>query len=377
MTNKRTVKFGEICREVKISTKDPLADGYDRYIGLEHLDSGSLKIKRWGIIADDNPSFTRVFKKGQILFGRRRAYLKKAAIAEFDGICSGDIIVMEPQSEEGINKLLPFIIQSDKFWAWAVKNSAGGLSPRTKFKSLAEYTVSIPDKVDSAFTLLSKSEATLSALSDLRNSSDSMLYMSLISFAGVNARNLKEFVDSKVNWKLMRVKDCMEICNNARKPISESDRKLIQGNYPYYGPTGVLDHLDHYNFIGQYVLIGEDGDHFLKFKTMPMTQLVSGKFNVNNHAHVLRGTELVTTEWFYFYFLHTWIYKYLTRQGAGRYKLTKDALGAMEIPVPPRNEQEKLNAYFFNATRSKQIVSEKENDSKNLALNLRNELLGV
>lgn len=377
MTNKRTVKFGEICREVKVSTKNPLADGYDRYIGLEHLDSGSLKIKRWGIIVEDNPSFTRVFKKGQILFGRRRAYLKKAAIAEFDGICSSDIIVMEPQSEESINKLLPFIIQSDKFWAWAVKNSAGGLSPRTKFKPLAEYTVSIPDKVDSAYTLLSKSEATLSALSDLRKSSDSMLYMSLMSFAGVNARNLREFVDSKVNWKLMRVKDCMEICNNARKPISESDRKLMQGNYPYYGPTGVLDNLDHYNFNGQYVLTGEDGDHFLKFKTMPMTQLVSGKFNVNNHAHVLRGTELVTTEWFYFYFLHTWIYKYLTRQGAGRYKLTKDALGAMEIPVPPRNEQEKLSAYFFNATISKQIVSEKENDSTNLALNLRNELLGV
>ena len=46
MTDKQTVKFGDICREVKLTTKDPIADGYERYIGLEHLDSGSLKIKR-------------------------------------------------------------------------------------------------------------------------------------------------------------------------------------------------------------------------------------------------------------------------------------------------------------------------------------------
>jgi type I restriction enzyme S subunit len=140
MIDRQTVKFGDICREVKLSTKDPIADGYERYIGLEHLDSGSLKIKRWGSTTEDNPSFTRVFKKGQVLFGRRRAYLKKAGIAEFDGICSGDIIVMEPQKDSLFKKLLPYIIQSESFWSWAVKNSAGGLSPRTKFKSLAEYS---------------------------------------------------------------------------------------------------------------------------------------------------------------------------------------------------------------------------------------------
>lgn len=377
MIEKQTVKFGDICREVKITTKDAISEGYERYIGLEHLDSGSLKIKRWGIISEDKPTFTRVFKKGQILFGRRRAYLKKAAIAEFDGICSSDIIVMESKNNNGIKQLLPFIIQSDKFWAWAIKNSAGGLSPRTKFKSLAEYELSIPENIDSACTLLSRSETTLSVLEDLSSFSDSMLYVTLKSLAGVNAKNLKEYIASKANWKLMRVRDCMKICNNSRDPISESDRKTMQGEYPYYGPTGVLDYLDHYNFDGEYVLIGEDGDHFLKFKTMPMTQLVSGKFNVNNHAHVLMGTENVTTEWFYFYFLHSSIHHYLTRQGAGRYKLTKDALGAMEMPVPPLSEQKKLCAYFFNAIGMTKVITKKQNDSKRLALILRNELLGA
>ncbi|MCX8957945.1 restriction endonuclease subunit S [Erwinia psidii] len=146
MTNKKYVKFGDICREVKINTKDPLADGYVRYIGLEHLDPGSLKIKRWGLIKEDNPSFTRVFKKGHILFGKRRPYLKKAAIAEFDGICSGDIIVMESNQNEMVSALLPFILQKDLFWDYAIKTSSGSLSPRTKFTSLKNFELTIPSK---------------------------------------------------------------------------------------------------------------------------------------------------------------------------------------------------------------------------------------
>lgn len=144
---KQTVKFGDICREVKLTSKDPLADGYDKYIGLEHLDSGSLKIKRWGSIAEEKPSFTRVFKKGHILFGKRRPYLKKAAIAEFDGICSGDIVVMEPKGKLMLPELVPFVIRSQKFWDWAIKTSSGSLSPRTKFSSLSLLEFSIPNQL--------------------------------------------------------------------------------------------------------------------------------------------------------------------------------------------------------------------------------------
>ncbi|HBV6502939.1 TPA: restriction endonuclease subunit S [Escherichia coli] len=140
MTDKQTIKFGDICREVKLTTKDPIADGYERYIGLEHLDSGSLKIKRWGIISEDNPSFTRVFKKGHILFGKRRPYLKKAAVAEFNGICSGDIIVLEPISPDQF-ELLELVVQMKGFWEWAIQTSSGSLSPRTKFSAIKEYTI--------------------------------------------------------------------------------------------------------------------------------------------------------------------------------------------------------------------------------------------
>lgn len=144
MSEKKSVKLDDICREVKLTTKDPIADGYARYIGLEHLDSGSLQIKRWGMILEDNPSFTRVFRKGHILFGKRRPYLKKAAIAEFDGICSGDIIVLEHRGKELASELLPYLIQSNQFWNWAVQTSSGSLSPRTKYSALKEFKFICP-----------------------------------------------------------------------------------------------------------------------------------------------------------------------------------------------------------------------------------------
>jgi len=106
----QVVKIGEIAKEVKSITKDPAEDGLEFYVGLEHLDPQSLRISRKGVIADDNPSFNRCFKKGDILFGKRRAYLKKAAVADFEGICSGDIIVIDANSEKIIPGLLPFII---------------------------------------------------------------------------------------------------------------------------------------------------------------------------------------------------------------------------------------------------------------------------
>ncbi len=138
------VKFEEIAREVKITRKTPVEDGLEFYIGLEHLDPQSLRITRKGNIVEDNPSFTRRFTAGQILFGKRRAYQRKAAIADFDGICSGDIIVIEEMPGKIIPGLLPFIVQSDAFFDWAVQTSSGSLSPRTKWKSLAEFEFPLP-----------------------------------------------------------------------------------------------------------------------------------------------------------------------------------------------------------------------------------------
>lgn len=112
-------------------------------VGLEHLVPGELTLSSW-----DNggeTTFTKVFRKGQVLFGRRRAYLKKAAVAPFDGICSGDITVIAAKPQFLLPELLPFIIQNDAFFDFAVGNSAGSLSPRVKWERLANFEFELPE----------------------------------------------------------------------------------------------------------------------------------------------------------------------------------------------------------------------------------------
>ncbi|WP_250674112.1 restriction endonuclease subunit S [Paraclostridium ghonii] len=144
------------------------------------------------------------------------------------------------------------------------------------------------------------------------------------------------------DWEVAKIDNVMNIKNNYRVPISESERKKIQGIYPYYGPTKIQDYINQYNLEGEHVLIGEDGDHFLKYKEKSMTLLVDGKFNVNNHAHILQGTNLCNTKWFYYSFQHKNILSSVTRQGVGRYKLTKEALKEIEFSLPKIDEQIKI-----------------------------------
>jgi type I restriction enzyme S subunit len=144
------------------------------------------------------------------------------------------------------------------------------------------------------------------------------------------------------DWEYSQVGLCCLVKNELRLPLNTEVRKTVQGLYPYYGPTGILDYIDHYRVEGKYALIAEDGDHFLKYSDKPMTLLVSGKFNVNNHAHLIEGTARCSTEWFYRYFLHRNICSFTTRQGAGRYKLNKDALMSLPIALPPVPVQNKI-----------------------------------
>ena len=138
-------RFDEVCRQVNTTSKDPKADGLHYVIGLEHIEPGNLHITKWGTLEKET-TFTRKFVKGQVLFGRRRAYQRKVASAEFDGICSGDILVFEAIEKNLIPELLPFLIQSDGFFEKALATSAGSLSPRTKFKELADYEFLLPPK---------------------------------------------------------------------------------------------------------------------------------------------------------------------------------------------------------------------------------------
>ena len=142
----RLVKFGDVVDNMNETTRDPEAIGLDHVVGLDHMDPESLPLKRWDNFSDlhEGTSFTRVFRSGQILFGKRRAYQRKVSVPDFDGICSGDILVFQPKNEELLSEFLPFLVQSDGFFDHALGPSAGSLSPRTKWQELAKYEFVLP-----------------------------------------------------------------------------------------------------------------------------------------------------------------------------------------------------------------------------------------
>lgn len=135
------VCLGDVANERKENCKTYKYSNH--IVGLEHLIPQEVTLTQWAENIEN--TFTKVFHKGDVLFGRRRAYLKKAVVAPFDGICSGDITVIEAIPNKIIPKLLPFIIQNDSFFDYAVEKSAGSLSPRVKWSHLQNYEFELPD----------------------------------------------------------------------------------------------------------------------------------------------------------------------------------------------------------------------------------------
>lgn len=134
------VKLGDVARESRLKWTKSKQDV--PIVGLEHLIPDEIRFDAYDINTDN--TFSKRFVKGQVLFGRRRAYQRKAAIAEFDGICSGDITVIEAIEGKMVSELLPFIIQTPVFFDYANRGSAGSLSPRVKWEHLVDYEFELP-----------------------------------------------------------------------------------------------------------------------------------------------------------------------------------------------------------------------------------------
>ena len=138
------VAFGDVVKNANLTERDPETAGIDRIVGLEHLDPENLHVWRWNTL-ESGTSFSRKFVPGQTLFGKRRAYQRKVAFAEFEGICSGDILTFEPKDPDVLlPELLPFICQTDAFFDHALGTSAGSLSPRTSWKALQDFEFLLP-----------------------------------------------------------------------------------------------------------------------------------------------------------------------------------------------------------------------------------------
>ena len=182
------VKFGDVVKEVKINI-DRTNNPYEYYVAGDHMDSEDLTIRRKGSFATDDvgPAFTRLFKAGQILYGSRRTYLKKVAVADFEGICSNTTFVLETKDESVLRqRLLPFIMLTDDFTKWSISKSKGSTNPYILFSDLANYEFELPDisRQDELVELLWQAYATKESYKKMIQATDEMLKSQFIAQFG-------------------------------------------------------------------------------------------------------------------------------------------------------------------------------------------------
>lgn len=140
------VAFGDVVRQVK-DRVDPEESGLERYVAGEHMDTDDLRIRRWGSIGDGylGPAFHMRFHPGQVLYGSRRTYLRKVAVADFEGITANTTFVLESK-EPGVllPELLPFVMQTEPFHEHAIKQSKGSVNPYINFSDLTWFEFPLP-----------------------------------------------------------------------------------------------------------------------------------------------------------------------------------------------------------------------------------------
>ena len=219
VSNMTHVCLGDVAREIK--QKVPVGQELPT-VGLEHLDPGEVELAHWDEGVET--TFTKAFSKGQVLFGRRRAYLRKAAVAPFDGICSGDITVIAPKDNLS-PRLLPFIIQNDALFEHAVTNSAGSLSPRVKWRSLSQFEFELPSiaKQEDLADILWTAQETRSHYRQLLTACDDV----------VKSQFVEMFGDLRFNNKLMPIRALNEVASSRLGKMLDSKHQTGEWRRPY------------------------------------------------------------------------------------------------------------------------------------------------
>jgi type I restriction enzyme S subunit len=342
------MKLGDITRESRETFKGDKTG--IPIVGLEHLIPQELTFSTYDVDTDN--TFTKMFHKGQILFGRRRAYLKKAAVAEFDGICSGDITVIEAIPGKVDKDLLPFIIQNDALFDYAVSRSAGGLSPRVKWEQLSDYEINLPpleeqkvlaDKLWAAYRLKEGYKKLLCA-------TDEMVKSQFIEMFGDAEK--KPFVD---------------VCINKGEYGSNSPADDYDGNIRYVRITDITEEGNLNSLVvsprkveEKYMLLRDDLLFARTGNTVGKTYLHrSGRMIFAGYLIRYRLNNKLMLPQFAFAYTHTnqyydWVEK-IKKVGA-QPNISAAQYDSMPIPVPSMAKQIEFVSIAKQADKSKSYV---------------------
>ena len=335
-------RFEEIAHNIN-DKKMPVPGDEKTYIGLEHLDTGSLQVTRWGqdvVLTGEK----LVMKKGDVLFGRRNTYLRRAAIAPHDGIFSAHGMIFRPKTDVIDAEFFPFFISSDYFIDEAIKISVGSLSPTVNWGTLKKLEFDLPSMEEQKrlAKILMAAEETRQAYKKLIKQTDDL----------VQAKFTEMFGDINRIPGTKKLKDIVTIRDDLRAPLNDAARADMKEGvlYPYYGATGCVDHINKYKIDFKAICIAEDCGSYAAGDDS--AYMINEKCWVNNHTHVLKAKdEVCIPEFLNYYFKVVDLTAYVS--GTTRAKLTRGKLEEIPIVLPELSAQKQFVEFLQQAEQTK------------------------
>ena len=334
-------KLGETLTGFEYGLNTPATDydGINKYLRITDIDDVSHKFDISHLTSPKLKDDNYLLANGDILFARTGASVGKSyRYSNIDGkvYYAGFLIKAHIKDHFSTNFIFDTTLLPRYHYFVQVTSMRSG-QPGINAKEYQKYIIYTPSENEQ--NKISDLILTIQKLIDLQQRKLDLLKQlkkGLLQkmFADRDSkRPILRFGGFSNDWEQRKLDEIASLEDNKRKPVKESDR--VPGKVPYYGANGIQDHVKGYTHTGEHVLVAEDGANSIS--NYPVYFICSPSW-VNNHAHVLTGKELMTSNKFLTYDLMTVHYgKYLV--GSGRYKLNAETLKIIPIRIPSLTEQ--------------------------------------
>ncbi|SHN00320.1 Type I restriction modification DNA specificity domain-containing protein [Xylanibacter ruminicola] len=339
--DKKTYKLKDFAAPIAVAVTDPQKSCHNIFVGLEHYDSGEPVISRFSDTSLLNSS-CKEFQKNDILIARRNVYLRRAGIAPFDGLTSGDSIVLrlfkDCEERTGISydvaiKIIPFVLNSNSFWLYANRHADGMNSKRISKEKVLDYEFDLPS--------LAEQKVLAEKLWAAYEVKQSYLKMIAATEEMVKSQFIEMFGDTHMKSESSRQwKEVVEIING-------KDYKSIQvedGGYPVYGTGGEMARASDYLSPANSILLGRKG-------TIDKPLLVKEKYwNVDTAFGAVPDETVLN--YIYFYWHCKTIDFNVLNKGTTLPSTTKVDLLNLWVKIPGMEEQNRFASIVEQADKS-------------------------
>lgn len=282
----------------------------------------------------------KVLRNGDVLVSTVRPNLNAVALvpeALDDQIASTGFCVLRAKTEVVLPAYLFYFVRSRRFVAELAKLVSGALYPAVTDRQVLDQRIPVVplEEQRRIVDLLSRAEGIVRLRREAQTKAQAIIPALFLDMFGDPATNPK-------GWKEANFGDIVDNRDGQRRPVKAANRANRRGEYPYYGASGIIDYVDDYIFDGINLLIAEDGANLLSRST-PIAFQATGRYWVNNHAHVVGATDRANLIYLETCLNLRDLHDFVT--GSAQPKLTQKALNAIPIPLPSMQDQRRFETY--------------------------------